>query len=38
MAQAQNEFTGARMIEKPFDLDRLLDAIADAAGARTDSG
>jgi CheY-like chemotaxis protein len=33
MAQAQHEFAGARFIEKPFDLDRLLDAIADAAGA-----
>jgi CheY-like chemotaxis protein len=32
MAQAKNEFTGARVIEKPFDLDRLLEAIAAAAG------
>jgi len=38
MAQAKSEFAGARAIEKPFDLDRLLDAVADAAGARTDSG
>jgi two-component system chemotaxis response regulator CheY len=32
LAEAQHDFAGARFIEKPFDLDRLMDAIAAAAG------